>query len=67
MFSSQTAALEQSILREVLSDKKYKNIAISLRKKVARYNALDLITENVNSVLSIRNSEELFAKAGSQG
>jgi uncharacterized membrane protein len=56
----------RTAVREVLSDKKYRNNAINLRKKFARYNALDLITENVNSLLSIKNSEELFAKAGSQ-
>jgi MGT family glycosyltransferase len=57
----------RTAVRGVLSDKKYKKNAMRLQKEFAGYNSLALITESVNSLLSIRNSEELLVKAASQG
>jgi MGT family glycosyltransferase len=48
-------------VRSVLSDKTYKRNATRLQKEFARYNAFDLITENVNSMLSLENSDTLLA------
>jgi MGT family glycosyltransferase len=57
----------RTAVRTVLSDKRYKNNAIRLQKEFARYNAFDLITKTVNSVLSLRDSDDLVATVGSQG
>lgn len=53
-------------VRSVLSDKTYKRNATRLQKEFARYNALDLITENVNSMLSLKNSDTLLATVGAR-
>jgi UDP-glucoronosyl and UDP-glucosyl transferase len=42
----------RTAVRTVLSDKKYKNNATRLQQEFAQYNAFDLITKIVNSVLS---------------
>jgi MGT family glycosyltransferase len=42
----------RTAVRAILSDKKYKENALKLQKEFARYNAFDLITETVNSMLS---------------
>jgi MGT family glycosyltransferase len=47
-----TAEQIRTAVRTVLSDKKYKENALKLQKEFARYNAFDLITETVNSMLS---------------
>lgn len=43
-------------VRTVLSDKRYKDRAAELQKEYAQYNAFDLITETVNSALSLRET-----------
>ncbi|HEY4045225.1 MAG TPA: glycosyltransferase [Acidobacteriaceae bacterium] len=57
----------RTAVREVLADKKYKRNATKLKKEFARYNAFDLITKVVNSVLASRNADEFVATAGRQG
>lgn len=42
----------RTAVRTVLSDKKYKTNATRLQQEFAQYNAFDLITKVVNSVLS---------------
>ena len=56
----------RTAVRAVLSDKKYKNDATRLQKEFARYNAFDLITETVKSMLSLKNSHTLLATAGAR-
>ena len=53
-------------VRSVLSDKTYKRNATRLQKEFARYNAFDLITENVKSMLSLKNSDTLLATVGAR-
>jgi MGT family glycosyltransferase len=54
----------RAAVRTVLSDKKYKENALKLQKEFARYNAFDLITETVNSMFSLKNSDTPFATVG---
>jgi MGT family glycosyltransferase len=56
----------RTAVHEVLSDKKYKNNAARLQKEFARYDTFDLITESVNSLLSLKSSDELLATAGNR-
>jgi MGT family glycosyltransferase len=56
----------RTAVRTVLSDKKYKENALRLQKEFARYNAFELITETVNSMLSFKNSDTLLATVGAR-
>jgi MGT family glycosyltransferase len=56
----------RTAVRTVLSDKKYKENALKLQKEFARYNAFDLMTETVNSMLSLKNSDTLLATVGAR-
>jgi MGT family glycosyltransferase len=56
----------RTAVRAVLQDKKYKENATRLQKEFARYNAFDLITETVNSMLSLKNSHTLLATVGAR-
>ncbi|MBB6144032.1 MGT family glycosyltransferase [Silvibacterium bohemicum] len=56
----------RSAVRTVLSDKKYKENAVRLQKEFARYNAFDLITKTVNSMLSSKNFEQLLETAAAR-
>ena len=56
----------RTAVRAVLQDKKYKENATRLQKEFARYHAFDLITEIVNSMLSLKNSDTLLATAGAR-
>ena len=56
----------RTAVRAVLQDKKYKENATRLQKEFARYNAFDLITETVNSMLSLKNSDTLLATVGAR-
>jgi UDP:flavonoid glycosyltransferase YjiC (YdhE family) len=51
----------RTAVRAVLRDKKYKENATRLQKEFARYNAFDLITETVNSMLSLKNADTLLS------
>jgi MGT family glycosyltransferase len=53
-------------VRAVLSDKKYKENAKRLQEEFGRYNAFDLITETVNSMLSLKNFDNLLARVGTR-
>ncbi len=56
----------RTAVRAVLADKSYKNNAVRLQKEFAKYNAFDLITETVESMLSLSSSDELTPTAASR-
>ena len=56
----------RTAVRAVLQDKKYKENATRLQKEFARYNEFDRITEIVNSMLSLENSDTLLATVGAR-
>jgi MGT family glycosyltransferase len=53
-------------VRKVLSDQKYKENATRLQKEFARYNAFDLITKTVDSMLSLQEPDALLEIAGTR-
>jgi MGT family glycosyltransferase len=54
----------RTAVREVLQNKMYQENATRLQKEFARYNAFDLMTEIVNSMLSFESSAPLLIATG---
>jgi MGT family glycosyltransferase len=54
----------RSAVQAILADKSYKKNAARLQKEFARYDTFDLITKTVDSLLSLKTSDELLGQTG---